>query len=220
MPDISAINSALIKASADTRRAINNVRADLYLPPENVEKIVSGKQSETRTLARNLVQQAEEEAATRRARLKAQMDSSYLPAGDATAATAENEATWRRLKGLLDSGVSAPAIIDDARKRGDKRTIHVLGQEMRAYNWATSGDVQDADYLDRALSEARYQTGPQEYRAAADGISAVDQAMNAIQTNASSVEAELDPANTRYGFGADLLLNVDGTTVQNPAGEN
>lgn len=213
--DFIQANDAIINAVRQNRATVRAIREDLRIPDQNKDKLIQQQRDQDREALAEQVQQKQVQQIkagieTRRAELKDQLQRSYMPAGDPLAGRAEDEATWRRVRSLLDRGMPETAVIQDTVERGDRRTLKVLGQELRTYQAAKTGSFDGADAADGLLDQARYQTGNAEYKAAADALADLDQAEYFINANANRADTDLNSDHSEAGRTADIMFDGKG----------
>lgn len=189
MNNIINANSNIQRVVAEARSRFKAIREDLTLPEESKPKIIEQER------AKYLEQLAQATAAAQSAiqqdkqAVKQAADKAYLPAGDPVAGIAADEQTWRRLRGLLDSGIGLQQILEDAVSRNDKRAIKVLSEEYRYYEWQR-GRSDLGDSVGPLFDQAKAATSAA-YDAAMQAVAKIDRAAKAVDYNISSADKAL-----------------------------
>lgn len=209
----SKANGLVISARSKAAR----VRGDLYIPDSNKATILRQEGTKSLNELRESREAFDTYATIQRRKMALNMAKTFRPSKPNVA---QDEAVWRRCITLLDSGISAEAVINDAADRGDADTVRVMEQEYRPYVWSKdpNGTPPDPADQDALFSEAKYATGGPEYQALADELAEFDKGVALVSMNYAAAERDVDPDSpdshiSRPGSEA-VLMNDSGAPLE------
>lgn len=182
-------NRSIYNVVLSARSHFKRIREDLTLPEEHKPEIIERERAKYAQQLKEAIAAAKGAIQKDREGIKRAAARGYLPAGDTVAGRLADEAVWRRVRELLDSGVQVKEILDDAVSRQDRRTIKVLSEEVRAYEWV-KGNKDAGDALEPLFMEAKAATSGG-YAAHMEALAKTEEAAAVIEYNASAAEAAL-----------------------------
>ncbi len=108
---LKAYNTRLQRLVSKTRGEVQAIRDDIMIPGEAKPQLIEKKRRERHEEIKTIRAVVDNEIEEAKGRLDRKMAANYLPeSSNDPAAIAKNEQTWRRVKDLLDQGVSAESI--------------------------------------------------------------------------------------------------------------